>query len=110
MVACAGVLALQTTAQTDMATWQKILDTNLTGAFHLASCVPHLKKQPGGSMVFVSSQIGFVGHPRCRLCRLESRAERADKIHCPRAGQRADPGECGRARPGYQRHDRSGPV
>ena len=65
MVACAGVLALQTTAQTDMATWQKILDTNLTGAFHLAKAVmPHLKKQPGGSMVFVSSQIGFVGHPR----------------------------------------------
>ena len=65
MVACAGVLALQTAAQTDAMTWQKILDTNLTGAFYLARAViPHLKKQPGGSMVFVSSQIGFVGHPR----------------------------------------------
>ena len=65
MVACAGVLALQTSSQTDEMTWQKILDTNLTGAFYLAKAIiPYLKKQSGGSMVFVSSQIGFVGHPR----------------------------------------------
>ena len=65
MVACAGVLALQTTSQTDAMTWQNILNTNLTGGFYLAKAViPYLKKQSGGSMVFVSSQIGFVGHPR----------------------------------------------
>ena len=45
--------------------WHKTINTNLSGAFYLAKAViPYLKKQPVGSIVFVSSQIGLVGHPR----------------------------------------------
>ena len=65
VVAVAGILSLQTSLQTDEMSWHKTINTNLSGAFYLAKAViPYLKKQPVGSIVFVSSQIGLVGHPR----------------------------------------------
>jgi NAD(P)-dependent dehydrogenase (short-subunit alcohol dehydrogenase family) len=40
--------------------WQRVLDTNLTGAFHAArQQIPAMKARGGGSLVFTSS---FVGH------------------------------------------------
>lgn len=75
VVAAAGVIKLQTAAETDSGDWSEILDINLTAAFELArAATPCLisrqqnQDQPGisrsGSIVFISSQIGLVGHQR----------------------------------------------
>jgi NAD(P)-dependent dehydrogenase (short-subunit alcohol dehydrogenase family) len=43
--------------------WWRIVDTNLSGSFHLArEAVPHLRRV-GGSIVFVSSEWGVTGWP-----------------------------------------------
>jgi dehydrogenase/reductase SDR family member 4 len=45
--------------------WQKVLDTNLTGAWRLARrALPMIAAQGGGAMVFVSSINGRLGVPR----------------------------------------------
>jgi NAD(P)-dependent dehydrogenase (short-subunit alcohol dehydrogenase family) len=45
-------------------TWQKILDTNLTGALHLNKLVlPYMAAQGGGAVVMVSSIAGQLGVP-----------------------------------------------
>jgi NAD(P)-dependent dehydrogenase (short-subunit alcohol dehydrogenase family) len=45
--------------------WQKVLDTNLTGPWHLACrALPAIARQGGGAMVFVSSINGSFGVPR----------------------------------------------
>jgi NAD(P)-dependent dehydrogenase (short-subunit alcohol dehydrogenase family) len=46
-------------------TWQKVLDTNLIGAWRLARrALPIIAAQGGGAMVFVSSINGRLGVPR----------------------------------------------
>ena len=63
-VAVAGILSLQEFTKTDDAIWHNVIDTNLSGSFYSArAAIPHLQKQAAGSIVFVSSQIGLVGHP-----------------------------------------------
>jgi NAD(P)-dependent dehydrogenase (short-subunit alcohol dehydrogenase family) len=65
MAACAGVIKLLTSADTETEDWLRILDINLNAAFQLArATTPHLKAKNGASMVFISSQIGLVGHRR----------------------------------------------
>jgi len=65
MAACAGVIKLLTSADTQTEDWLRILDINLNAAFQLArATTPHLKANNGASMVFISSQIGLVGHQR----------------------------------------------
>jgi NAD(P)-dependent dehydrogenase (short-subunit alcohol dehydrogenase family) len=65
MAACAGVIKLLTSADTQTEDWLRILDINLNAAFQLArATTPHLKANNGASMVFISSQIGLVGHRR----------------------------------------------
>jgi NAD(P)-dependent dehydrogenase (short-subunit alcohol dehydrogenase family) len=65
MAACAGVIKLLTSADTETEDWLRILDINLNAAFQLArTTTPHLKANNGASMVFISSQIGLVGHQR----------------------------------------------
>ena len=65
MAACAGVIKLLTSADTETEDWLRILDINLNAAFQLArATTPHLKANNGASMVFISSQIGLVGHRR----------------------------------------------
>jgi len=65
MAACAGVIKLLTSADTETEDWLRILDINLNAAFQLArATTPHLKANNGASMVFISSQIGLVGHQR----------------------------------------------
>ena len=72
MVAVAGILSLQTSTQTDEMSWHKTINTNLSGAFYVAkAAIPYLKKQPVGSIVFVSSQIDLTH--RQTLMRLKSR-------------------------------------
>ena len=51
IVACAGIIKLLTSVDTDSADWARIIDVNLTAEAH-------------GAMVFISSQIGLVGHQR----------------------------------------------
>ena len=64
IVAVAGILSLQEFTKTDDAIWHNVLDTNLSGSFYSArAAIPHLQKQASGSIIFVSSQIGLVGHP-----------------------------------------------
>ena len=64
IVAVAGILSLQEFTKTDDAIWHNVIDTNLSGSFYSArAAIPHLQKQTAGSIVFVSSQIGLVGHP-----------------------------------------------
>ena len=64
IVAVAGILSLQEFTKTDDTIWHNVIDTNLSGSFYSArAAIPHLQKQAAGSIVFVSSQIGLVGHP-----------------------------------------------
>ena len=64
IVAVAGILSLQEFTKTDDTIWHNVIDTNLSGSFYSArAAIPHLQKQTAGSIVFVSSQIGLVGHP-----------------------------------------------
>ena len=65
VVAAAGMIKLLTSAETAHEDWSKILDTNLNAAFELAQCAtPLLKRGNAGAIVFISSQIGLVGHQR----------------------------------------------
>ena len=64
IVTVAGILSLQEFTKTDDTIWHNVIDTNLSGSFYSArAAIPHLQKQTAGSIVFVSSQIGLVGHP-----------------------------------------------
>lgn len=63
VLSCAGIIKLHTTANTSSADWTQTLDVNLTAGFELAkAATPYLQQNPAGSIVFISSQIGLVGH------------------------------------------------
>ena len=65
VVASAGIIKLLTSADTDSADWSRIIDVNLTAGFNLArAATPFLTAEEHGAMVFISSQIGLVGHHR----------------------------------------------
>ena len=65
VVACAGIIKLLTSVDTDSADWARIIDVNLTAGFNLArAATPFLTAEAHGAMVFISSQIGLVGHQR----------------------------------------------
>jgi len=65
VVACAGVIKLLTSAETDSADWSRIIDVNLTASFTLArAATPILTESGNAAMVLISSQIGLVGHQR----------------------------------------------
>ncbi|MEX0502529.1 SDR family NAD(P)-dependent oxidoreductase [Alphaproteobacteria bacterium LSUCC0719] len=65
VVACAGIIKLLTSADTNSADWARIIDVNLTAGFNLArAATPFLTAEEHGAMVFISSQIGLVGHQR----------------------------------------------
>jgi NAD(P)-dependent dehydrogenase (short-subunit alcohol dehydrogenase family) len=60
LVNCAGISVYQPLAGTDIATWQRTLDVNLTGAMLVArESLPHLKANPGATIVNVASGIGL---------------------------------------------------
>jgi NAD(P)-dependent dehydrogenase (short-subunit alcohol dehydrogenase family) len=63
VVLAAGIFEPRASAETDRATFARVLDVNLTSLFEIARDALALM-QPGGSIVLVSSQIGLVGHPR----------------------------------------------
>jgi NAD(P)-dependent dehydrogenase (short-subunit alcohol dehydrogenase family) len=51
-------------AEIDQKDWEKVLEVNLTGTFHVTQCaVPHLKKGVKPSIILMSSLAGRVGFP-----------------------------------------------
>ena len=63
LVCAAGVFDHRPGLETELDAWQATLDINLTASFAFARDVARAM-QTQGSIVFVSSQIGIVGHPR----------------------------------------------
>lgn len=63
-VAAAGIIQMLTVADSLDSNWKTIVETNLNGTFHMARTVSkHMTAtQTAGALVFVSSQIGLVGH------------------------------------------------
>ena len=65
VVACAGIIKLLSSADTDSSDWSRIIDVNLTASFNLArAATPFILKAESAAMVLISSQIGLVGHQR----------------------------------------------
>lgn len=63
IIGCAGVIELKTANETSLDDFMRTININLTANFELArAATPHLHE--GASMVFISSQIGLVGHER----------------------------------------------
>ena len=61
IIGAAGVIALKTTDDTSSEEWCKIIDINLNANFELAKMAGGYLTD-GGTVVFISSQIGLVGH------------------------------------------------
>ena len=56
---CAGALAKGSILDTDLATWQRVMDINLTGTFLCSKAVlPHMIAGGGGSIINMSSSTG----------------------------------------------------
>jgi len=64
-VACAGIIELLPSTETNDAAWSKVVGVNLTGCFNMArAAARHMLEKKKGSVVLISSQIGLTGHPR----------------------------------------------
>jgi (+)-trans-carveol dehydrogenase len=65
VAANAGIISYGPAAELDEAAWQDVIDTNLTGVWHVAKAViPHLVAGGnGGSIVITSSNAGLKGIP-----------------------------------------------
>jgi (+)-trans-carveol dehydrogenase len=63
----AGILSFGTAARLDEASWQDMIDVNLTGVWHTAkAAIPHLiASGRGGSIVLTSSGVVLRGTPNC---------------------------------------------
>jgi (+)-trans-carveol dehydrogenase len=60
----AGIFSFGTLDEMDETTWQDMIDTNLTGAWHAAkAAIPHLRAAGGGSMILTSSTMGLMAIP-----------------------------------------------
>jgi SDR family mycofactocin-dependent oxidoreductase len=57
----AGIFSFGTLDEMHETTWQDMIDTNLTGAWHAAkAAIPHLRAAGGGSMILTSSTMGLM--------------------------------------------------
>lgn len=63
LVGAAGIFEHRSTAETGMDDWQRVIAINLTAGFVIGREAARIM-QAGASIVFVSSQIGMVGHRR----------------------------------------------
>jgi 3-oxoacyl-[acyl-carrier protein] reductase len=60
----AGITADNLLARMDLDSWQRVLDTNLTGAFAVTrALVRTMMKRRGGRIICVSSVVGLMGNP-----------------------------------------------
>lgn len=63
LACCAGIFERRGALETDLQQWQSLLDLNLTASFEVArECATVMVSAQRGSIVFLSSQIGIVGH------------------------------------------------
>lgn len=47
----------------DAKDWQRVIEVNLLGTFHVTQCaLPHLKKSPGASIIMMSALAGRLGY------------------------------------------------
>lgn len=64
MINCAGVLQPAPIEQLSLEAWQKVIDVNLTGAFHACKAVaPIMQQQCSGRIINISSLGGRTGRP-----------------------------------------------
>lgn len=63
VVCSAGIFDHRPGLETELDQWQATLDINLTASFAMARDAARVMPE-GGAIVFVSSQIGLIGHPR----------------------------------------------
>jgi NAD(P)-dependent dehydrogenase (short-subunit alcohol dehydrogenase family) len=62
LVNCAGILERGTIADTEMASWNRVIDVNVTGTWRgCHHAVGHMKEHGGGAIVNISSVAGMVG-------------------------------------------------
>ena len=62
--AAAASEPLHTVADMPLATWQKVLDVNLTGMFLVCKhAIPHMQARGGGAFINISSTFGSVAWP-----------------------------------------------
>jgi len=62
LVNVAGIGRFARFEEIDAAEWQRVLNVNLTGAFHTTkAALPHLLARPGGNVVNVASSAGMRG-------------------------------------------------
>ena len=60
----AGIFSFGSLEQLDDATWQDMIDVNLTGVWHAAkAAIPHLRAAGGGSIILTSSTAGLKAIP-----------------------------------------------
>ena len=60
----AGIFSFGSLEQLDDATWQDMIDVNLTGVWHAAkAAIPHLRANGGGSIILTSSTAGLMAIP-----------------------------------------------
>jgi len=60
----AGIFSFGTLEELDDATWQDMIDINLTGVWHAAKAgIPHLRAAGGGSIILTSSTAGLKAIP-----------------------------------------------
>ena len=60
----AGIVVAKSTTATSPDEWERVLGTNLTGAWLCArAAIPHLIRRGGGAIVNVASNAGLVGFP-----------------------------------------------
>lgn len=65
LACCAGVFEHRGALETSDASWQSVMDINLTGSFTVArEAARTMTARRRGAIVLVSSQIGLIGHPR----------------------------------------------
>jgi NAD(P)-dependent dehydrogenase (short-subunit alcohol dehydrogenase family) len=63
--AAAAAEPLHTVADMPLATWQKVVDVNLTGMFLVCKyAIPHLQASGGGCIINISSTFGSVAWPK----------------------------------------------
>jgi len=64
VAANAGIFSFGTLADMDEATWQDMIDINLTGVWHaVKAAIPHLRAGGGGSVILTSSTAGLKALP-----------------------------------------------
>ena len=64
LVNCAGILARGTVADTDLETWNRVMDVNVAGTWRgCRQAIRHMKGHGGGAIVNISSVAGMIGDP-----------------------------------------------